>query len=83
MASRRVQRQYAFVLSVLGHAAIVAALTFSIPLSSRNRPAGGQTVILRFQGFETGHPIRHRNALLGGQTVRQAAYQLINEIRIV
>jgi colicin import membrane protein len=45
MASRRLQRQYAFVLSVLGHAAIVAALTFSIPLSSRNRPVAGPEVV--------------------------------------
>lgn len=40
MAARRLQRQYAFVLSVLGHAAIVVALTFSIPLANRNRPVG-------------------------------------------
>lgn len=45
MASRRLQRQYAFVLSVLGHAAIVALLTFSIPLANRNREAAGPNVV--------------------------------------
>jgi colicin import membrane protein len=45
MASRRVQRHYAFVLSVLGHAALVAMLTLSIPLSGRNRPAVGPNVV--------------------------------------
>ncbi|MGD8341868.1 MAG: cell envelope integrity protein TolA [Gammaproteobacteria bacterium] len=44
MASQRRDRQLAFVLSMLGHAAIVAALTFSIPLG-RNRPAPGPVVV--------------------------------------
>jgi len=44
MASRRAQRQYAFVLSVLVHAAIVVALTFSIPLSRNQVPAGPDVV---------------------------------------
>jgi colicin import membrane protein len=44
MASRRAQRQYAFVLSVLVHAAIVVALTFSIPLSRNQTPAGPEAV---------------------------------------
>ena len=45
MALRRRQRLYAFVLSVLGHAGIVGALMFSIPLSSRQTPAAGGVVV--------------------------------------
>lgn len=44
MASRRTDRQLAFVLSIVGHAAIVAALTFSIPLGI-NRPPAGPIVV--------------------------------------
>jgi len=45
MASRRTQRQFAFGLSVLGHGIIVAALTFSVPLSSSRRSSAGPTVV--------------------------------------
>ena len=45
MASRRAQRQYAYVLSVFAHAAIVAMLTFSIPLTNRNPPVAGPSPI--------------------------------------
>lgn len=44
MASRRLQRQYAFVLSVLAHAAIVAMLTFSVSLSGPQAPPAGNIV---------------------------------------
>jgi len=40
MASQRSQRHFAFVLSILGHAAIVAALTFSIPLAGPSEATG-------------------------------------------
>lgn len=40
MASRRVQRQYALVLSLILHGILVAALTLSIPLSSHRQLAG-------------------------------------------
>jgi colicin import membrane protein len=39
MATRKTQRRYAFVMSVLGHAAVVVALTFSLPLSPRQAAA--------------------------------------------
>ena len=40
MASRRAQHHYGFVLSILGHAAIVVALTFSIPVSGPRATTG-------------------------------------------
>jgi colicin import membrane protein len=44
MASRRTDQHLAFALSIFGHAAIVAALTFSIPLG-RTRPSAGEIVV--------------------------------------
>lgn len=44
MASRRTDQQLAYGVSIFGHAAIVAALTFSIPLG-RNRPPAGEIVV--------------------------------------
>jgi colicin import membrane protein len=44
MVRRNPQRRYPFVLSVLGHAAMVAALTFSLPLSSPKRPAAPNVI---------------------------------------
>jgi colicin import membrane protein len=45
MAARKNQRRYAFAMSVLGHAALVAMLTFSLPLSSRQTPTPQFAVI--------------------------------------
>jgi colicin import membrane protein len=38
MATRRTHRAYSIVLSVLAHAALVVALTFSVPLATPQRP---------------------------------------------
>lgn len=44
MASQGGNRKFAFVLSILGHAAIVAALTFSLPLAAPRQLAGPTVV---------------------------------------
>jgi TolA protein len=45
MASRRAERSFAFVLSILVHAAIVVALTFSIPLGVSRQAQPNAVVI--------------------------------------
>jgi len=74
VSPRRKQKSYAWLMSVLAHAAIVAALTFSLPLATSNRGGTADPEYVEFEAVVVDRAVL--------EEAEQAEQQRIEEARL-